>query len=33
MDARAARVDIDANIIVLDSTSNPEAIISGFTGL
>ena len=32
-DARAARVDIGANVIVLDSVSNPEAIISGFTGL
>jgi hypothetical protein len=33
LDARAARVDIEANVIVLDSASNPEAIISGFTGL
>ncbi|MCE5252038.1 RpiB/LacA/LacB family sugar-phosphate isomerase [bacterium] len=33
MEARAARIDIGANVIVLDSTSNPEAIISGFTGL
>lgn len=32
-DARAARVDIGANVIVLDSASNPEAVISGFTGL
>lgn len=32
-DARAARVDIGANVIVLDSRSNPEEIISGFTGM
>lgn len=32
-DARAARVDIGANVIVLDSVSNPEAVISGFTGI
>jgi hypothetical protein len=32
MDARAARVDIGANVIVIDSTSNPEAVISGFVG-
>lgn len=32
-EARAARVDIGANIIVLDAHSNPEAIISGFTGM
>jgi hypothetical protein len=32
-EARAARVDIGANIIVLDYTSDPEEIISGFTGL
>ena len=32
-DARTARVDIGANVIVLDSVSNPEAVISGFTGL
>lgn len=32
-DARAARVDIGANVIVIDSVSNPEAVISGFTGL
>lgn len=32
-DARAARVDIGANVIVLDSVSNPEAVISGFMGL
>ena len=32
-EARAARVDIGANVIVLDSASNPEAVISGFTGL
>ena len=32
-DARAARVDIGANVIVLDSVSSPEAVISGFMGL
>lgn len=32
MDARAARVDIGANVIVIDSTSNPEAVITGFIG-
>ena len=32
-DARAARVDIGANVIVIDSVSNFEAVISGFTGL
>ncbi|MBN1292565.1 MAG: RpiB/LacA/LacB family sugar-phosphate isomerase [Candidatus Latescibacteria bacterium] len=32
-DARAARIDIGANVIVLGSISNPEAIISGFTGI
>ena len=32
-EARAARVDIGANIIVLDAHSNPEAVISGFTGM
>ena len=32
-DARAARVDIGANVIVIDSVSNPEAVISGFMGL
>ena len=30
MDARAARVDYDANVIVIDSTSDPNAVISGF---
>ena len=33
IDARAARVDIGANVIVIDSVSNPEAVISGFMGL
>jgi len=33
LDARAARVDIGANIIVLGSGSNPEAVIAGFIGL
>jgi len=32
-DARAARVDIGANVIVIDSVSSPEAVISGFMGL
>ena len=32
MDARAARVDIGADVIVIDSTSNPEAVITGFIG-
>jgi ribose 5-phosphate isomerase RpiB len=32
-EARAARVDIGANIIVLDAHSNSEAIVSGFTGM
>ena len=32
-DARAARVDIGANVIVIDSVSNFEAVISGFAGL
>ncbi len=32
-EARAARVDIGANVIVLDAHSNPEAVISGFTGM
>ena len=32
-DARAARIDIGANVLVLGSMSNPEAIISGFTGM
>ena len=32
-DARAARVDIGANIVVLSAASNPEAVISGFTGI
>jgi ribose 5-phosphate isomerase RpiB len=33
LDARSARVDIGANVIVLDSVSNPEAVIGGFIGL
>ena len=33
LDARAARVDYGANIIVIDSTSDPNAVISGFCGL
>ena len=32
LDARAARVDLGANVIVIDSLSNPEAVISGFIG-
>ena len=32
MDARAARVDIGANVVVIDSVSNPEAVLSGFIG-
>ncbi|MDP2981883.1 MAG: RpiB/LacA/LacB family sugar-phosphate isomerase [Candidatus Latescibacter sp.] len=32
-EARAARVDIGANVIVLDAESDPEEIVSGFTGL
>lgn len=32
-DARAARIDIGANIVVLSAASNPEAVISGFTGI
>lgn len=32
-EARAARVDIGANVIVLDAHSNPESVISGFTGM
>ncbi len=32
MDARAARVDIGANVVVIDSVSNPEAVLKGFTG-
>lgn len=32
-DARAARVDYGANVIVIDSTSDPDAVISGFSGL
>jgi hypothetical protein len=32
-EARAARVDIGANVIVLDSAGDPEEIVSGFTGL
>ena len=33
LDARAARVDIGADIIVLGAGSNPEAVIAGFIGL
>jgi len=33
LDARAARVDIGANVIVIDSVSNPEEVIGGFLGL
>jgi len=33
IEARAARVDYDANVIVIDSTSDPEAVISGYCGL
>ncbi len=32
-EARAARVDIGANVFVLDSHSDPEYIIAGFTGM
>jgi hypothetical protein len=32
-DARAARVDIGANVVVINASSNPEAVISGFIGL
>ena len=32
-DARAARIDIGANIVVLSVASNPEAVISGFIGI
>lgn len=32
-EARAARVDIGANVIVLDSHSDPEYVIAGFTGM
>ena len=33
MEARAARVDIGANVIVLDAVSNPEAVIGGYMGV
>jgi len=33
IDARAARVDYGANVIVIDSTSDPNAVISGFCGM
>lgn len=33
LDARAARVDIGANVIVINAASNPEAVISGYIGL
>jgi len=32
MDARAARVDFGANVVVIDSVSNPEAVLAGFLG-
>jgi len=32
-EARAARVDIGANVVVLDSQSDPSGVLSGFTGL
>ena len=32
-EACAARVDIGANIIVLDAVNDPEEVISGFTGI
>lgn len=31
--SRAARVDYNANVIVIDSTSDPDAVISGFCGM
>ena len=33
LDARAARVDIGANVLVINAASNPEAVISGYIGL
>ena len=33
LDSRSARVDYGANVVILDAASNPEAVISGFTGL
>ena len=33
LDSRSARVDFGANVVILDAASNPEAVISGFTGL
>jgi len=32
-EARAARVDIGANVVALDSRSDPVGVISGFTGI
>jgi len=32
-EARAARIDYGANVIVIDSISDPEAVISGFCGI
>ena len=32
-DARSARVDIGANVVVINAGCNPEAVISGFIGL
>jgi len=32
-EARAARVDIGANVVVLDAQSDPSSVLSGFTGL
>jgi len=32
-EARAARVDYGANVIVIDAASDPDAIISGFSGM
>jgi hypothetical protein len=32
-EARAARVDIGANVIVIDAQSDPGGVISGFTGM
>jgi len=33
IEARAARVDYNANIVVIDSGSSPEAVIAGYTGM
>ncbi|MFC1692667.1 RpiB/LacA/LacB family sugar-phosphate isomerase [Candidatus Latescibacterota bacterium] len=32
-EARAARVDFGANVMVIDSASDPDAVISGFCGM